>query len=248
MDSCLLLSAAAVQEARDEGDRETEFLAACTPGALYAYRAEPNEALGHYRFALAIALGHGMPIRAAECYHDLHLAAREAGNHSKAKSFFVTSLELHLDINPSNRRITGLLADEAETRFLVEPTLKNAHDALNGWRSVPGSLTGSRERFFAGCSLMVVAAWLGAGFAGRYKDGIKALEESLPKLTSHEGVAFGLAHAATGALRARDFPTAEQLVERAIRIAVERGETAVREKADEVRTAVLAERPVLAYT
>jgi tetratricopeptide (TPR) repeat protein len=244
---CLLLAAACVQEARDEGDHDTAFLAACTPGALYSYRGEPNDALGHYRYALDVALSHGLTHRLPEVYHDLFAMSKDAGNFERGKRFFTTAMELHLDMNPGNRRITALLADEADGRFTCEPSAETAHDSLEAWRGVPGSLSGAKERFFAGCGVAAVAAWLGEGYAGRYKGALGALEAAFPDLPNHEGVALGFTHAATGAQRAHDFPRALQLADRAIRVATERGESGLLAKARAVRSDVLAEQSRSAY-
>lgn len=237
---CLLLSAAALQEARDEADHDTAFLAACMPGKLFAFRGEPRDALGYFRMALEAALTHGLTRRLPECYHDLFIASRDAENDDAARKFHGCALRLYLDIDPSNRRITALVADEAESRFMREPDTESAADAMQAWRGVPASLKGAQERFLSGCSLATSAAWL--GIECRYNDGLNAMEAAFPDLPNHEGVALGLAHAATGALRARDYPRALSLADRAVSVATARGETVAVARAGEVRVAALAER------
>jgi tetratricopeptide (TPR) repeat protein len=242
---CLLLSAAATQEARDERDHDTAFLAACMPGKLFAFRGEAGESLGYLRMALQVALDKGLTQRLPEIYHDLFISSRDAENDEKARKFYGCALRLYLDINPGNRRITALVADEAESRFMREPSTENAADAMQAWRGVPASLKGAQERFLSGCSLATSAAWL--GIECRYEDGLSAMEEAFPDLPNYEGVALGFAHAATGALRMREYPRALSLADRAVSIDTARGEVVAAARAEEVRIAALAERQTVAY-
>lgn len=235
-----------MQEARDEGDHDTAFLAACMPGKLYLYRGEPRDALGHLRMALDVALSHGLTRRLPEVFHDLYITCRDAENDAKAKRYFGCAMELYLDTDPGNRRITALVADEAETRFMREPTQENAADAMQGWRGVPASLKGAQERFLSGCSLATSAAWL--GIECRHNDGMEALELAYPELPNHEAVSLGLCHAATGALRMREYPRALSLAGRALSVATARGEVVAAARAEEVRSLALAERSAHAFT
>lgn len=246
MNRCLLLSAAAMQEARDERDWESEYLASVVPGHMYLRRGEARDALGHLRMALDVALAHGLTQRLPEAFHDLFVGARDAESDGRAKRFFGCAMELYLDLDPGNRRITALVADEAESRFVREPNVESAADAMQAWRGVPASLKGAQERFLSGCSLATSAAWL--GIECRYNDGLEALEKAFHGLPNHEGAALGLAHAATGALRMREYPKALALADRAVSIATARGETVAVARANEVRCAALAERQPLAYT
>lgn len=234
-----------MQEARDEGDADAAFLAACMPGKLYLYRGEPRDALGHLRMALDVALTHGLTRRLPEVFHDLYVACRDAENDAKAKRYFGCAMELYLDTDPGNRRITALVADEAESRFMREPSSENAADAMQAWRGVPASLKGAQERFLSGCSLAASAAWL--GIECRYNDGIEALELAYPDLPNHEAASLGLSHAASGALRMREYPRALCLADRAVSVATARGETVAVARAEEVRCAALAERQKAAY-
>lgn len=242
VDRCLLLSAAAQSLATDEHDTDTAFLAACVPGRLYLSRAEPEEAVPFYREALEVALSGGRTIRLPQIYHDLYLACRDSGSFdAPAKRYCATAFELYHDLNPRQPRLAGLMADQAEARFMARPCPETAADALQQWRALPTSLQGAAERFFAGCNAMVSAAWL--GLHTRYRGGVETMSAAMEELSGHEGVALGLSHAATGSLKIGDYPRALRLAESAVRIARERGEGIVEARAAEVRDAALAERP-----
>lgn len=243
-EGCALLSAASLSLAQDEHDADTAFLAASTPGHFHIYRGEPELAEDHFRHGLNVALSGGLTLRLPMAYHDLHNAARESRNNESARRFFATAVELHLDLNPRNPRLTALLADAALSAFVQRPNADTAADALQAWRAVPASLAGSSERFLSGCYMMAAAAWL--GIDSRYRDGFQRIEESYPQMDSYEGASLALSFAATAATNIRDYPRAAYMAERAFSIAVARGERIAAEQARFVLDAALAERPVRA--
>lgn len=240
VDACLLLSAAAQGMAEDAHDPDTAFLAAGTPGRMYAMRGEPDEAAVYFRRALHVALSGGLTLRLPEVYHDLFVASRDARRWAAAKRYCAAATELYLDTNPRNPRMTALVADCQEGRFMRKPRPETAADALHAWRSVPASLPGATERVFAGCSMLVSAAWL--GLPSRYRRGAEVLDEAYPKLDSHEGISLALSYGATGALALRDEGRAEWMARTALETALRRGERVAEERARAVLDEVLSGR------
>jgi len=239
VEGCLLQSAAALGFAVDAHDAQTAFLAACMPGRMYLNRGEPENAESHFRHGLDIALYGGLAQRLPEVYHDLFVVARDRGDEG-ARRYHACAMELYLDTNGNNRRISALVADAAESRFMRRPCAETAGDALQAWRSVPASIETPLERLIAGCSMMVSAAYL--GIACRYKDGGELVTGAFPRLVDYEGVALALAYGAAGAVKARDFLRASYMAAEAVRIAVVRGEGVAEARAREVLGMALAER------
>lgn len=239
VDRCLLLSAAAQSLARDEHDAESAFLAARMPGRMFYIRGESDTASGFFREALHIALESGLTLKLPIIYHDLYVAHRDVGSEA-AKRYCATATELYLDLNHRNPRLTALMADAAEGRFMMNPCTDTAADALQAWRSVPASLSDHSERFLAGCCMMVSAAWL--SIRCRYADGVRLMEGAFPNLPDHEGASLALSYGATGAMKARDYLRASHMAAEAVRIAVARGEAIAEARAREVLAAALAER------
>lgn len=235
---CLSLSEAAERQALDEREYDAAFLAACVPARMYLRRCEPALAVAHYRNAQALALSHGLSNRLGEVAHDLYIAARDAHSEAAAREYYGKAAETYLERR--DPRVSGLLADRADAKFTANPSRETAANAVEHWRALPCTLPGDVERFFAGCNLMVAAAWL--GWERRYREGLAMVEDAFVCLPSHEGAAAGLTDAATGALKAEDYPTGARLAEGAVRIARERGEGIVEEGARGVLSDALAER------
>lgn len=244
VDTTLRLSAAAQSLAADEEAWEVEFWAATAPGVMHMGRAEPGEAVGHFRNALDVALHRGLTSLLGSSYHNLYLAARDSESTStvSARRYRAASFELYRDVNPRNPRIVALMADWAEDNFSRNRSAETASDALQHWRACPPSLPGPKERMLAACNMVVAAAWL--GIRPRYRDGMFALDAALADLDDRECTSVALAHASTGAARMRDYARAVSLAETALRIAVARSEPVAEERAREVLDAALAERPV----
>lgn len=240
IDRCLTLSAAAQSLASDEHDADTAYLSARNPGRMFAIRGEHELAAAYFNEALHVALAGGLTLRLPQIYHDLFVSNRDLGSEA-AKRYCATATELYLDLNHRNPRLTALIADAAEGRFMMNPSPETAADALQAWRAVPASLNDHAERFLAGCSMMVAAAWL--GIRCRYEDGVKLVEGAFPCLPDHEGASLALAYGATGALKARDYLRASHMAAEAVRIAVARGEAVAEGRAREVLSSALAERP-----
>lgn len=240
VDGCLRLSTSAASKAGDEGDWSTAFWAMLAPAAMHMGRAEPEDALGHYRNALDVALEHGLCKLLGESYHGLYLAARDCRNDPQSRRYRATSFELYRDTNSRNPRLVALMADWAEEAFDLNPCPETAADALQHWRACPTSLPGPKERMLAACNLVVASAWL--NLRPRYREGLSALESAFGELPDHEYAAVALAHASTGAARMKDYPRAASLAERALRIAVERQEGIPEMRAREALSVALADR------
>lgn len=240
VDACVRLAVLTMDKAKDERAPDVAFLAACAPGRLYASRAEPHEATGWYRTALEVALEYGLTRRLPECYHDLHVVSRDDGETAQARRYFSTATELYLDVSAGHPRLVALYADASEAAFMRQPSPETAADALLCWRSFSAALAAPADRFLGGCSIMVAAAWL--GLRGRYWDGVALMEDAYPRLPDHLGVSAALLHAASGSLKARDYPRGLALAQEALSIARVRGEGIVEAKARETIKAALAER------
>lgn len=229
-----------MQEARDERDWESEYLASVVPGHMYLRRGDASNALGFYRQALDTALSRNLVRWLAPSYHDLALCCAQADSFDSAEKFGGAALRLYLDVDARSPLLTAFLADRAEARFSREPSPEHAADALLAWRSVPAVLHGARERLLAACNLLVASAWL--DIRSRYHDGADALETAFAELPDRECSALALAHASTGAAKMCDYPRALSWANRAVLIATERGELSALARAEEARHLALAER------
>lgn len=238
--TCLVLSSAALFEAEEEGDAQTAYLAAVCPGRMYMGRGEPSEALGHFRNALDVALQHGLTRKLANAYHNLFSASVESANTDAAKRFFAVSFEVYRDIDPRDPRLTALFADAAEGKLMQTPSQDTAADAMQGWRACTACMNDPQSRLYASANIIVASAVL--GIRSRYADALSTLEDAFALLPDHEGAAMAIAHASLGVSRMRDHQRAASLAERALGIAVERGEGVAEDRAREALDAALAER------
>lgn len=239
VDRCVMLSAAALQDATDEGDGETAWNAAIAPGRAYLNRGEANEALGYFRWALDVAGRMGLTYRLANSYHWLSLASREAGNDDACRRLAGTALELY-HMNPRDRHMANLVADLALADFERYPSAENAAYCVQTFRAAPVSVPTPINRLFSAANVMLTAATLGVRC--RYRDAAEALESTFAVLPDHEGVAQALVQGAKGAAAALDYPLSATLCERAELIAETRGELRMLEMAREVKESALAEK------
>jgi tetratricopeptide (TPR) repeat protein len=244
VDRCVMLSAAALQDATDESDGETAWNAAIAPGRAYLNRGEASESLGYFRWALDVAGKMGLVRHLAPSYSWLHLASREAGNEVAARRFAATSLDLFRDFDARSGYFAGLVADMALHEFERKPTPENAAHAVQCFRAAPHSIADPFVAFLSAANVMRASAVL--GLRCRYEPADEALDFLQASLPSNEGVALVLVQAATGAVLMREYERGAVLAERAERLGEQRDEPHVLDRIREVKDAALAERAVAA--
>lgn len=243
--ACLEAASAAVHCAGTEHDHETAFAAYTCVGNAYVGRGEAQHGLAWHRWALEKAIGGGLTLRLGQCYHNLSVAGRDAGNWLRAGRHAETAMELYRAYG-AHAQVAAVVADIAESRLMREGKPEAAADAMDLWRSASLSVVSARDRMVVGANWLYAASVL--KIEDRYRRAAIFLGSALSDRGDDEYAAVCLITAAKAALGMEEFGRANNLAAMAVFAATERGETVLLAQAEVLRDAALAERKALAYT
>ncbi len=237
---CMEKVSAAVTAADQERDTLAAYHAHACAGRLYLSRCDPTGAQKHFKDALHAAGVGGLVDWLAPAYHDLYIAYREGGNEARCKRYCGTAFDLYRDFSPKHYGLTGLIADMAQAEFDLNPTRDRAAHALQAWRPAMEALPVPHYRLAAAAHAMRAAAVL--DLRSRYENAAAHLDREFSRLPHHEHAAATLVYAADACRLYRDYGRAVRLAEDAERIAEQRTEDLIRQRAVITKDKALTER------